>query len=102
MNHPFVMGLVNSQQDTPCLYMMMDLIQGGELRDQMRDDQDPTKPHLSESASKFYAACMLEGLSYMHRRDYVYRDLKGENVMIDKEESVCSQTAVSSDEMLAT
>jgi len=85
MNNPFVMGLVNSQQDKACLYMMMELIQGGELRDQMRDDHDLSKPHLSESASKFYAACMVEGLSYMHRRDYVYRDLKGENVMIDKE-----------------
>merc|ERR1712161_116054 len=83
MNNPFVMGLVNSQQDKPCLYMMMELIQGGELRDQMRDDHDPTKPHLTESASKFYAACMVEGLSYMHRRDYVYRDLKGECVIID-------------------
>jgi len=89
MNHPFVMGLVNAQQDTPCLYMMMDLIQGGELRDRMRNDQSGTcmndQPHLSEHASKFYAACLVEGLSYMHRRDYVYRDLKGENVMIDKE-----------------
>jgi len=82
MNHPFVMGIVNSQQDIPCLYMVMDLIQGGELRDQMRNED---KTHLSESASKFYAACMLEGLSYMHRRDYVYRDLKGENVMVDNE-----------------
>jgi len=82
MNHPFVMGLVNSQQDKNCLYMMMALVQGGELRNQMRNDD---RPHLSEKAGKFYAACMLEGLSYMHRREYVYRDLKGENVLVDNE-----------------
>lgn len=82
MNHPFVMGLVNAQQDVNCLYMMMSLVQGGELRQQMRNED---RPYLPESAAKFYAACMLEGLSYMHRRDYVYRDLKGENVLLDKD-----------------
>merc|ERR1711865_1101618 len=55
------------------------LIHGGELRQRMRNDE---YPYLSEEAAKFYAACMLEGLSYMHRRDYVYRDLKGENVLL--------------------
>jgi protein kinase A len=82
MHHPFVMSIVNAQQDDSCLYMMLDLIQGGELRSQMRDDK---KPFLAEGPSKFYAACMLEGLSYMHRRHFVYRDLKGENVLIDKD-----------------
>jgi len=82
MHHPFVMSIVNAQQDTDCLYMMMELIQGGELRSQMRDDH---KPFLDEDASKFYASCMLEGLSYMHRRYFIYRDLKGENVLIDKD-----------------
>lgn len=80
MNHPFVMGIVNSQQDKNCLYMAMGLVHGGELRHRMRNDD---YPNLSEDSSKFYAACMLEGLSYMHRRSYVYRDLKGENVLLD-------------------
>ena len=31
MQHPFVMSIVNSQQDETCLYMVMDLMQGGEL-----------------------------------------------------------------------
>mmetsp|Transcript_963 Transcript_963/g.2059 ORF Transcript_963/g.2059 Transcript_963/m.2059 type:complete len:820 (+) Transcript_963:432-2891(+) len=82
MNHPFVMGLVNSQQDSDCLYLMMKLVQGGELRQQMRNEH---RPYLAEKDAKFYAACMLEGLSYMHRRSFVYRDLKGENVLLDKD-----------------
>lgn len=81
MHHPFVMGLVQAQQDSRCLYMMMELIQGGELRQQMRNEDRDT---LSEPAAKFYAACMLEGLSYMHRRNFIYRDLKGENVLLNK------------------
>jgi hypothetical protein len=82
MHHPFVMGLVHAEQDPRCLYMMMGLVQGGELRQQMRNE---TRTNLSEPAAKFYAACMLEGLSYMHRREYIYRDLKGENVLLDKD-----------------
>ncbi|KAG7359243.1 serine/threonine protein kinase [Nitzschia inconspicua] len=82
MHHPFVMSIVNAQQDSTCLYMVMELIQGGELRSQMRDYK---KPFLEEGPTKFYASCMLEGLSYMHRRHFVYRDLKGENVLIDKD-----------------
>jgi hypothetical protein len=75
MHHPFVMSIVNAQQDRDCLYMVMDLIQGGELRSQMRDEK---KPFLAEGPTKFYASCILEGLSYMHRRHFIYRDLKGE------------------------
>mmetsp|Transcript_3406 Transcript_3406/g.7333 ORF Transcript_3406/g.7333 Transcript_3406/m.7333 type:complete len:470 (+) Transcript_3406:1117-2526(+) len=88
MNHPFVMGLVNAEQDETCLYMAMQLIQGGELKQRMRSEdanERDFRPHLSESDSKFYAACMLEGLSYMHRRNFVYRDLKGENVLLDRD-----------------
>lgn len=78
MHHPFVMSIVNSQQDETCLYMMMDLLQGGELGSVMRKI-------LPEKYARFYAAGILEGLSYMHRRLYVYRDLKGENVLLDND-----------------
>lgn len=82
MQHPFVMSIVNSEQDASCLYMVMDLMQGGELGSVM---STKTQKYLPEDQARFYAACMLEGLSYMHRRYYVYRDLKGENVLLDND-----------------
>jgi protein kinase A len=82
MHHPFVMGLFQAQQDAQCLYMVMGVVQGGELQQQMRNED---RGNLSEPSAKFYAACILEGLSYMHRRNFIYRDLKGENVLLDKD-----------------
>ncbi len=82
LHHPFVMGLVQAQQSDQCLYMIMDPVQGGELSRQMRNDNRKVLP---EQAAKFYAACIFEGLSYMHRRNFIYRDLKGENVLLDKD-----------------
>jgi len=82
MHHPFVTDLVHAEQDPTSLYMVMELFPGGELRSLMRNDR---KNHMAEEETKFYAACILEGLSYMHRREYVYRDLKGENVLLDKD-----------------
>lgn len=82
MQHPFVMSLISAQQDETCLYMVMDLMQGGELQSVMHTRK---RKHLAEGSAKFYGAGILEGLSYMHRRHYVYRDLKGENVLLDND-----------------
>jgi hypothetical protein len=82
MNHPFIMSIVNAHQDDACVYMVLDLLQGGELRSVMHTAKSP---FLSEWRSRFYSAGILEGLSYMHRRSFVYRDLKGENVLLDSD-----------------
>jgi len=41
-------------------------------------------PHLEPYSVRFYSACVLSALTYLHDElGYVYRDLKGENVLID-------------------
>lgn len=80
IDHPFIITLINAYQDKRSLYMLMRLVQRGELFSVIHTH---THDGLSESSAKFYAAGVLEGLSYMHRRHIVYRDLKPENVMLD-------------------
>jgi cGMP-dependent protein kinase len=66
LDHPFVCKLVASYQDDACIYMLLALVQGGELLNLIQGGE--SYGGLPESAAKFYAAGIAEGLTYMHRR----------------------------------
>jgi CRP-like cAMP-binding protein len=83
LDHPFVCKLVNTFQDEACIYMLLQFVQGGELLNLIQGGD--AYGGLPESAAKFFAAGILEGLTHMHQRQIVYRDLKPENVLLDKD-----------------
>jgi len=78
--HPFIIRLVNSYQDIHCVYMLLNLVQGGELYSRMHTTRSDKLP---ESEAQFYSAVIFEGLCHMHNQSILYRDLKPENVLID-------------------
>mmetsp|Transcript_13887 Transcript_13887/g.20282 ORF Transcript_13887/g.20282 Transcript_13887/m.20282 type:complete len:788 (+) Transcript_13887:78-2441(+) len=80
IDHPFVVNLVATMQDDRNLYMVVDLVQGGELFSVIHTE---TRDGIPNTNARFYAACILESLSHLHHRHISYRDLKPENVLVD-------------------
>lgn len=80
IKHPFVVNLVSTFQDDRHLYMVIELVQGGELFSVIHTE---TRDGIPNGNSRFYAACILESLSHLHYRNICYRDLKPENILID-------------------
>jgi hypothetical protein len=82
LTHPFIIDLVQTYQDNKYVYMLLGIVQGGELYSLLHQT---TYDGISERDAKFYASGILEGMSYMHRKNILYRDLKPENVLIDNQ-----------------
>lgn len=80
IDHPFVVNLIRTFQDDRSLYMLIELVQGGELFSVIHTETRDGIPHPS---ARFYAACILESLTHLHHRHICYRDLKPENILID-------------------
>ena len=79
LHHPFIINLVSAFQDKKFVYMLLELVQGGELFSLLHSRTGDGVP---EANAKFYAASVADGLAFMHRLSIVYRDLKPENVLI--------------------
>ena len=79
VKHPFLVNLWGTFQDSKNLYMVMDFIEGGELFSLLRKSQRFPNP-----VAKFYAAEVTLALDYLHSLDIIYRDLKPENLLLDR------------------
>lgn len=82
MNHPFILPFHGSFQDPAHLYLLLELMQGGELFNVIHHPKNKRRG-ISNSDAVFYGACVLAGLAHFHQRLICYRDLKPENVLID-------------------
>lgn len=77
--HPFIMRLVQTFETTKSVYILTELITGGELHGAICEI--PTV--LSRTQAQFYTGCLIIVLEELSEKNIVYRDLKPENVMLD-------------------
>ena len=78
MNHPFIINMHFSFQDTDNLYIAMDLLTGGDLRYHICKHKK-----FFEEQTKFFIACIILSLEYIHTNNILHRDLKPENLVLD-------------------
>ena len=79
LHHPFIVNMKYSFQDYDNLYLVMDLLTGGDLRYHI------CRYHkFSENQTKFFIACVILGLEYIHNNNIIHRDIKPENLVCDE------------------
>lgn len=78
VNHPFLVGLAYAFQTPNKLYFIMQFMRGGELFQHLSNAKK-----FPEKQAKFYAMQIALGLGHLHSKDFIYRDLKLENVLMD-------------------
>merc|ERR1711868_228515 len=75
--HPFVLELMQTYTDSNQLYMLMELVQGGELWTYIYekfDAIDRTKfSGFRKQDAQFYAGCVISALKYIHSMGVAYR-----------------------------
>ncbi|OBT75681.1 AGC/YANK protein kinase [Pseudogymnoascus sp. 05NY08] len=79
LNHPFICNLRYSFQDTQYMYLVVDLMSGGDLRFHI------ARKSFTEDAVKFWIAELGCALKYIHKQGIIHRDVKPDNVLLDSE-----------------
>ena len=79
LHHSFIVNMYFAFQDFYNLYLVMDLLTGGDLRFHIAH-----KKVFTEDQTKFFIANMLLALDYIHSQNIIHRDIKPENLVLEK------------------
>ena len=81
LNHNLIINMHYAFQDYDNLYLVLDLLTGGDLRYQI--SRHP-RQYFSEIQTKFFISCLVEALFYIHSQKIIHRDIKPENLGFDQ------------------
>mmetsp|Transcript_23359 Transcript_23359/g.69975 ORF Transcript_23359/g.69975 Transcript_23359/m.69975 type:complete len:310 (+) Transcript_23359:1-930(+) len=78
LSHPFIVYMAVAFDDSHYVYFVLEFVQGGPFDTRLRSEG-----LLKDDASAFYTAQIVHIFEYMHAKDYIYRDLKPDNLILD-------------------
>ncbi len=83
LNHPHVLKTHQIVQTAEQCYIVMELAHNGDLLDHIND-----RKKLTEGEARFFFQQICDAVQYCHCSNIVHRDLKCENVMLDRNYNV--------------
>ena len=81
LDHPNIMKVYEFFNKDNCLYIISELLSGGELLDKINESGN-----LSEDVSAFLMKQVFSAVDFCHQKGIIHRDLKPENILIESEE----------------
>jgi len=75
----FIVKLYYTLSDQYYVYLLMEPCLGGELWTHLKKHKK-----FPEERAQFYVACTIEAIHFLHKRKIVYRDIKPENLLLDR------------------
>ncbi len=79
LSHPFIVKLHKTFQSPEIVYFAFPYYTGGDLFHHLLKHK-----HFNENQARYFAAQLYLALTHLHENNILYRDLKPENVMLDK------------------
>mmetsp|Transcript_29596 Transcript_29596/g.36711 ORF Transcript_29596/g.36711 Transcript_29596/m.36711 type:complete len:157 (+) Transcript_29596:466-936(+) len=79
ISHPHIVRVFELMEDSENFYIMMELMQGGDLLHKLIADDKP----FTEAKAASVISQILLALNFMHARNIMHRDLKLENILCE-------------------
>ncbi|KAI9306978.1 kinase-like domain-containing protein [Cunninghamella echinulata] len=79
IEHPLIVNMRYAFQDQANLFMVLDLMLGGDLRFLL-----DRYGKLGEMQARYYVADLICALEYLHTRRIAHRDIKPDNILLDE------------------
>ena len=81
LDHPNIMKVFEFYNNDNCLFIISELLSGGELFDKIKENN-----YLKEDVCAYLMRQIFSAVDFCHEKKIIHRDLKPENVLIESEE----------------
>ena len=78
LKNDFIVNMQYAFQDKDNLYLVLDMLSGGDLRYHIS-----RLKVFTEDQTKFFVACIIHSLCFIHQKIIIHRDIKPENLVFD-------------------